>query len=202
MIKIGDTLVSFDVVEQFFCCDLDACLGACCIEGDAGAPLTTKEDEELKALMPEIRPHLTPKATQAIEEEGASYRDPEGDLVTQLIDGGCCVYTCIEKGGMCLCALEKARRAGNQALFKPISCSLYPIRIKDYGTFTAVNYDRWKICRPAEILGRKKGIRVYQFLREPLIRRFGAEWYAELEEAARAYLSSLTPNTYHLTPNT
>ena len=189
MIKIGDTLVSFDVVEKFFCCDLEACKGECCIAGDAGAPLTKEEDEGLQALQPAIRPHLTPAAARTIDEEGPSYRDPEGDLVTQLVEGGCCVYTCMESGGMCLCALEKARRAGDTRMFKPISCSLYPIRVKDYGDFLAVNYDRWKICRPAEALGRRKGMRVYEFLREPLIRRFGEAWYAELEEAAREWLS-------------
>lgn len=188
MIKIGNTLVSFDMVEKFFCCDLDACLGACCIEGDAGAPLTEEEDRLLKELLPEIKPHLTPKALRAIEDEGASYTDPEGETVTQLIEGSACVYTCMEKGGLCLCALEKARRAGAHKLFKPVSCSLYPARIKEYDSFTAVNFDRWKICRPAEALGKKKGIRVYEFLREPLIRRFGKEWYDELELTAREYL--------------
>lgn len=192
MIKIGDTLVSFDVVEKYFCCDLDACLGACCIAGDAGAPLSEEEDVRLKELLPEIKPHITSKAASIIDEEGASYKDPEGETVTQLIDGAACVYTCMEKGGLCLCALEKARRAGNEQIFKPISCSLYPIRVKDYGTFKAVNYDRWKICRPAEVLGKQKGIRVYEFLKEPLIRRFGADWYAELEEAAKAWLSQHT----------
>lgn len=182
-------MVSFDLVEKYFCCDLDACRGECCIAGDAGAPLTDEEDRKLKELMPEIKPHLTDKAAKAIEEEGASYKDPEGDTVTQLIDGAACVYTCMAPGGLCLCALEKARREGNARMFKPISCSLYPVRVKDYGTFKAVNYDRWKICHPAEKLGREKGIRVYEFLKESLIRRFGADWYAELEEAAREWLA-------------
>lgn len=189
MIKIGDTLVSLDVVEKFFCCDLEACKGECCIAGDAGAPLTDEEDRLLKELYPRIKPHLNAKAEKAIEEEGASYKDPEGDTVTQLIEGAACVYTCMEKDGLCLCALEKARRAGANELFKPISCSLYPVRVKDYGSFKAVNYDRWKICRPAETLGSKKGIRVYQFLRDPLIRRFGHEWYDELVLTAKEYLS-------------
>lgn len=188
MIKIGDTLVSLDVVEKFFCCDLDACLGACCIDGDAGAPLSEEEDMEIRKLLPEIMPYLTPKAARAIEEDGPSYKDPEGDTVTQLIEGSACVYTCMEKGGMCLCALEKARREGNERIFKPISCSLYPIRVKDYGSFRAVNYHRWKICRPAEALGKKKGIRVYEFLREPLVRKFGQAWYDELAFTAEEYL--------------
>lgn len=194
MIKIGDTLVSFDIIEKFFCCDLEACKGECCIAGDAGAPLSEQEDAALKELLPEVKPHLSPKAAQAIEEEGPSYRDPEGELVTQLIDGAACVYTCFEKDGLCLCALEKARRAGNEKIFKPISCSLYPIRVKDYGTFKALNYDRWKICRPAEALGKKEGIRVYEFLREPLIRRFGQQWYDELSLAATEWLRQQPQN--------
>lgn len=188
MLKIGDTLVSFDLIEKYFCCDLDSCLGVCCIEGDAGAPITDDEDRRLKEMTDEIKPWLTPKAARTIDLDGASYRDPEGDLVTQLIEGTACVYTCMEKNGLCLCALEKARRAGHEHFFKPISCSLYPARVKDYGTFTAVNYDKWKICRPAEVLGKKKGIRAYEFLREPLIRRFGSDWYAELCIAAREWL--------------
>lgn len=188
MIQIGNTLVSLDLIEKFFCCDLDACLGACCIEGDAGAPLSEEEDRKIKELLPEIKPHLTPKAVEVIESEGASYKDPEGETVTQLIEGSACVYTCIEKNGMCLCALEKARRAGNDKIFKPVSCSLYPVRLKDYGNFIAVNYDRWKICRPAEKAGKEKGIRAYEFLREPLIRRLGREWYDELDLTAREYL--------------
>lgn len=190
MIQIGNTLVSLDIIEKFFCCDLDACKGECCIDGDAGAPLSEDEDRKLKAMIEEIKPHLTPKARAAVENEGPSYIDTEGDLVTQLIEGSACVYTCMEKDGLCLCALEKARRAGNNRMFKPISCSLYPARIKEYDTFTAVNFHRWKICRPAETLGRKKGIRVYEFLKEPLIRRFGKEWYDELELTAREYLKA------------
>ena len=192
MLQIQNTLVSLDMIEKFFCCDLDACLGVCCIDGDAGAPLSEEEDRKLRELMPEVLPLLTPKAARTIEEEGPSYKDPEGETVTQLIEGSACVYTCMEKNGMCLCALEKARRAGNTRMFKPISCSLYPARIKEYDTFTAVNYDRWKICRPAEKLGKEKGIRVYEFLREPLIRRFGQDWYDELDLTAREYLKSIS----------
>lgn len=189
MLQIGNTLVSLDLVEKYFCCDLDKCKGACCIEGDAGAPLLEEEDKALKSMMEDIGNHLSEKARRVIEEEGPSYIDREGDLVTQLIEGSACVYTCFEKEGLCLCALEKARRAnpGSQ-IFKPISCSLYPVRVKEYDSFTAVNFHKWKICRPAESLGHEKGIRAYEFLKEPLTRRFGKEWYDELELTAREYL--------------
>ena len=189
MLQIGHTLVSLDLVERFFVCDLDACLGACCIEGDAGAPLAPGEDERIRAVLPEIMDSLTPSAQRAIREDGSSYIDPDGAEVTQIVEGRDCVYTCYAPGGKCLCALEKACREGRIPDVKPISCRLYPVRLKDYDGFTAVNFHRWKICRPAEALGRKMGVRAYEFLRGPLIARFGEEWYAELELTAKEYLS-------------
>ena len=116
------------------------------------------------------------------------YIDEEGDLVTQIVDGRNCVFTCYGEGGMCQCAIEKAYRAGKTDFYKPISCHLYPLRLQELSRYTAVNFHRWKICKAAEVLGRAKGVRLYQFLKEPLIRRFGAEWYAELEQACKLYL--------------
>lgn len=188
MIQINDTLVSLDVVEKYFECDLDSCLGECCVEGDAGAPLLPEEKERLDTLLSKILPHLLPAAQEVVREQGVSYVDEEGDLVTSIVNGKDCVFTCYAPGGKCLCVLEKLRREGNGEFFKPISCSLYPIRIKDYGGMTAVNYHRWKICKCAEILGRKNGVRVYEFLKEPLIRRFGERWYEELALTAREWL--------------
>lgn len=188
MLQIQDTLVSLDVVERFFCCDLEKCLGECCIEGDAGAPITDEEKAIIERVLPEVWDYLLPAAKKAIEEEGVAYRDIEGDLVTQIVDGKNCVFSCYGSDGMCLCAFEKAFREGKIDFYKPISCHLYPLRIKEYSTFTAVNYHRWKICKCAEVLGRAKGIRVYEFLREPLIRRFGQEWYDELALTCREYL--------------
>lgn len=188
MIQIQNTLVSLDLIERFFVCDLDACLGACCIEGDAGAPLAEGEDSRIEDVLPEIENDLLPRAIREIRESGAAYTDPDGDLVTQIVDGRDCVYTCYAEGGKCLCALEKAFREGRIPDVKPISCRLYPVRLKEYDGFTAVNMHRWKICRPAETLGRRKGIRAYQFLKEPLTARFGEEWYTELEFTAAEYL--------------
>lgn len=195
MLQIQDTLVSLDLIERHFVCNLDACLGECCIEGDAGAPLTEEEDRRLKELMPDILPLLSPAAQRAIKEEGPSYTDPDGDLVTQIVDGKNCVYTCFDKDGKCLCALEKARRAGDVRFFKPISCALYPVRLKEYDGFTAVNFHRWKICKAAEVLGRAKDVRAFEFLKEPLTRRFGTTWYDELELTAREYLRQKSNNT-------
>ncbi len=189
MLEIGkDILVSLDVVERYFHCNLDDCLGECCIEGDAGAPLTEAEAEELRRLLPRIKPYLSPKAREVVEREGVSYIDEDGDLVTQLVDGANCVFTTFGEGGVCLCALEKARREGETDFFKPVSCALYPVRVKEYDGFTAVNYHRWKICKGAEVMGRAKNIRAFEFLQEPLTRRFGKEWYDELAFTAREYL--------------
>ena len=189
MLQIGNTLVSLDLAERFFCCDLDKCLGQCCIEGDAGAPITTEEYKKLEEITPSLMPELLPAAIKVIEEDGVGYTDEEGDLVTSIIDGKNCVYTCYASGGKCLCAIERAYRQGKCDFRKPISCYLYPLRLTEYPTFTAINYHRWKICRSAEINGKELGIRLYQFMKEPLIERFGKDWYDELAEACDAYLA-------------
>lgn len=188
MLQIQDTLVSLDLVERFFCCDLDSCLGECCIEGDAGAPITEDERRKLEELLPVVWDDLLPAAREEIERNGVAYVDEEGDLVTSIIDGRNCVFTTFGNGGMCHCAIEKACRAGMTDFLKPISCHLYPVRLTEYPTFTAVNFHRWKICKCAEILGRSKGIRAYRFLEGPLVRRFGQEWYDELTVACEEYL--------------
>lgn len=190
MLQIGDTLVSLDLIERYFCCDLDSCLGECCIEGDAGAPITNKEYEKLQEITPVVWDELTPAAQRVIEEQGPAYYDEEGDLVTSIVNGRDCVFTTYAPGGMCLCAIEKAYRDGRIKEFcKPQSCHLYPVRLKDFAGFTAVNLHRWKICKCAEVLGTSKRIRAYQFLKAPLTARFGEQWYADLCEAAEAWLA-------------
>ncbi len=188
MLQIKDTLVSLDLAERFFCCDLDTCLGQCCIEGDAGAPITEEERLKLEQVLPLIKDDLLPRALKEIEENGVSYVDEEGDLVTSIIDGKNCVFSTYAPGGKCLCAIEKAFREGKTDFRKPASCYLYPVRLTSYPTFTAVNYHRWNICRCAELLGRKNNIRLYKFLKGPLTDYFGKEWYEELEMACDAYL--------------
>lgn len=189
MLQIGDVLVSLDLAERFFCCDLDKCLGQCCVEGDAGAPLTAEERDALAGAVSEVEEDLSPQAREIIATQGVSYVDEEGDLVTSIVGGKDCVFTCYAPGGKCLCSLERAYSKGRITLRKPMSCYLYPLRLKEYPTFTAVNYHRWKICRSAEANGRKLGVRLYQFMEGPLTERFGAEWYAELREACEAYLA-------------
>lgn len=189
MLQIKDALVSLDLAESFFQCDLDSCLGECCIEGDAGAPITKAEYERLKEIKDVVWDDLLPAARRRIEEASVGYVDEEGDLVTQIVDGRNCVFTTYGPGGMCLCAIEKAFREGRTDFRKPMSCYLYPLRLTEYPTFTAVNYHRWKICKCAEIAGRAKGVRLYQFMSQPLIDCFGQEWYDELCEACQAYLA-------------
>lgn len=180
MFHIQDTIVSLDILEKEFCCDLESCKGCCCIEGDAGAPLTEEEEKKLQAILPVLLPDMTKEARQAVEERGLSYFDPSGERVTQIVNGKDCVFARTDHNGWCYCLIEKAYNAGKIDFKKPISCHLYPIRLSEHPTFTAVEYHRWDICHCARVLGKKQHIPLYRFLREPLIRRFGQEWYDEL----------------------
>ena len=190
MIQIKDTIVSLDLIEEFFCCDIDACHGDCCVEGVAGAPLSEKELETIKHILPQVKDFLSPAGLSVINEEGPAYLDPDGDLVTALIDGAACAFTGFGPDGRCYCALEKACEAGCSDFRKPASCALYPVRIKKYPSFTAVNLHKWKICKPAFALGRKLNLRAYQFLQGPLTDFFGKEWYDELCLTADEYLKA------------
>lgn len=184
MIQIKDTLVSFDVFKEKFLCNLDACKGECCIEGDAGAPLEEEEVEQLEIVLPVIWNDLSPEAQAVINKQGVCYKDNDGDIVTSIVNGKDCVFTCYDERGYCYCAIEKAYRAGKVNFYKPVSCHLYPIRVDNYAGFKAVNYHRWSVCKAAVLLGEKQNLPVYKFLKEPLIRKFGNEWYDELEIAA------------------
>ena len=168
MIIVGNTIVSDDIADCRFRCDLSCCKGACCVEGDSGAPLMEEEVSMLEAVMPQALPLLTPEGRKAVEKQGVAVRDKDGDLGTPLIDGGACAYITHAPDGTALCALQQ--------LYKPISCHLYPIRVEDYGEFTAVNYHQWDICRCA----KGNGEPLYVYLKEPLVRRFGQQWYDEL----------------------
>ena len=175
------------MLREKFICNLDACKGACCVEGDAGAPVELDEIEKLEEVLPVIWEELAPEARAVIDKQGVVYTDCEGDLVTSIVNNKDCVFTCYDEKGCCYCAIEKAYRDGKTDFYKPVSCHLYPIRVGNYGVYKAVNYNRWKICKAAEVLGRKEGVKVYQFLKEPLIRKFGEVWYNELCEVAIEY---------------
>ena len=185
MVQIDDVIVSFDIFKEKFYCDINACKGECCIEGDAGAPLESKEGELLEKVLPVIWDDLSDEAKDIINKQGVCYKDVDGDLVTSIVNGKDCVFTCYDDKGYCLCAIEKAYRDGKTDFYKPISCHLYPIRVGKYGSYKALNYHRWNVCKAAVLLGEKKNTPIYKFLKEPLIRSFGEEWYTELEIAAK-----------------
>lgn len=185
MIQIDDVIVSLDVLEERFCCNLEACKGECCIEGDAGAPVELDEVAELEEVLDVIWDGLSPEAQAVINKQGVVYTDCDGDLVTSIVNNKDCVFTCYDEKGGCYCAIEKAYREGKTKFYKPVSCHLYPIRVKDFGQFKGVNYHRWDVCKAAVLLGKKLDLRVYEFLKEPLIRKFGQAWYDELEDCVR-----------------
>jgi len=184
MIEIGPALVSFDVLRQKFCCNLPACKGACCVLGDAGAPLTITEAGDLEDYLDELRPYMSTDGLLSILELGAWVRDVDGELVTPLIHGKECAYTLFEDG-IAFCSIEKAFNDGVIPFNKPVSCHLYPIRIKEYPDYDAVNYDRWDICNPAREEASHQGLPVYLFVREALIRKYGTEWFEQLDYAAK-----------------
>lgn len=187
MLQIGDKVVALSILDEKFVCDTSICKGACCVQGDAGAPLLEEEIQVLKEIFPVIRPYLRPEAINAIEAQGTHSID-EGDdePVTPLLDDRECVYA-IFNDGIAKCAIELAWTDGKIDFRKPVSCHLYPIRVKEYEKFTAVNYDRWPVCKPAIPNGEKLNVPVYVFCRESVIRRFGKEFFRELEIAAKSF---------------
>ena len=184
MLQINDTIISFDVLQEYFQCDLASCKGICCVEGDCGAPVEESEVAELEAVLPIVWNDLSPKAQAVIKQQGVVCLDVEDEYVTSIVAGEDCVFTCYDADGVCRCAIEKAFREGKTDFYKPVSCHLYPVRVAKYNDFRAVNYHRWSVCRVAEILGKKENIRVYQFLKDALVRKFGEEWYGHLCRAA------------------
>ena len=180
ILEVGGVLISSDLLTEFFCCDYEKCKGACCVEGDAGAPVTLEEIAGIEDALDTVWGDLCASAQAVIDKQGVAYTDKEGDLVTSIVRGKDCVFTCYD-GDSCLCALEKAYRQGKTRFCKPVSCSLYPIREKNFGNgVIGLNYNRWDICRDAIKKGQALGLPLYQFLKEPLIRRFGEDWYQEL----------------------
>lgn len=185
IIEIDDILVSSDIFTEEFCCDLDACKGICCVEGDAGAPVTLDEIGGIEDALDTVWNDMSASAQAVVDKQGVAYTDRDGDLVTSIVGGKDCVFTCYE-GDCCLCTLERAYRSGKTGFCKPISCALYPIREKRLGNgMIALNYNRWDVCRDAVKKGRELHLPVYKFLKEPLIRRFGAEFYEKLCDAGK-----------------
>lgn len=186
MLQIDDTIVSLALIEKKFVCDLAACRGGCCRYGDSGAPLMAEEAAVLERIWSDLWPWLRPEGIRAIEKQGTSITDSDGELVTPLIINEECAYTIMEDN-VYKCGIEAAFNAGAIDFRKPVSCHLFPVRVKRYHNFRAVNYEEWSICKPAVACGAKKNTELYIFLREPLIRAFGEEWYNRLQWAAGEY---------------
>ena len=187
MIQIDDKLISEDLFSEEFVCNLAKCKGICCVDGDAGAPLDEDETKILDEIYPKIKSYLRPEGIEAIEEQGTYTLDFEGDLVTPLVNNAECAYVIFDEKGYTKCAIEKAYEDGVIDWQKPISCHLYPIRITEYSNFSAINYHEWDICSDACTLGKELGVKVYQFLKKPLIRKYGEEFYQTLSEAAEEW---------------
>ncbi|HLV46569.1 MAG TPA: DUF3109 family protein [Flavobacterium sp.] len=186
MFQIGNTIVSDEVLEKEFVCNLSACHGQCCIDGDAGAPLDKEETQILDDIYDKVKPYLRPEGIESIEQQGKWVIGEDQGYETPLINGKECAYVIFD-GKTALCAIEQAYNDKKIDWKKPISCHLYPIRIKEYAQFSAINYHKWYICDDACSLGKELGVTVYQFLKEPLIRKFGEEWYQELEKVAEEW---------------
>ncbi len=187
MFQIGKTLVSESIIDQEFVCNLGACKGACCVEGEAGAPLTAQEAQWLEKHQSLLEPYLPEPGIKALKEQGAYIKLETGEYETPLVDGKECIYTHFEPDGSAHCGIERAYKAGAVDFQKPISCHLYPVRVQEYSEFSAVNYHRWPICSDACVLGASLKVPVYQFVKDALIRKFGEDWYQELTLVAETY---------------
>lgn len=190
MIAHGKTVISQDIFEAHFVCDLTKCKGACCVEGDSGAPLDKEEVLILEKEYEKIKPFLRAEGIKAIAEQGTSTIDEhDGELVTPLVNDKECAYVVFDNKGTTLCGIELAWKQGETSFRKPVSCHLYPIRIQSYSSFDAVNYDKWEICSPACTLGKELKVPVYKFAKDSLIRKYGEPWYNELEIIAKEWLA-------------
>ena len=184
MFQLGKTIVSEDIIEKDFVCNLSACKGACCIDGDAGAPLSKEEADILEEIYPKVKPFLRKEGIEAIEAQGTSTTNDWDEIETPLIDNADCAYVIFDDKKTALGGIEEAFNKGKIDWKKPISCHLYPIRVKDYTEFSAVNYERWDICDDACSLGKELQVPIYKFVKDALIRKFGEDWYSELEKVA------------------
>ncbi|QCX52764.1 DUF3109 family protein [Elizabethkingia sp. JS20170427COW] len=187
MIQIDDKIVSEDILEKNFVCNLSKCKGICCVEGDSGAPLDLDETEILQEIYPKIKDYLRPEGVEAIEKQGTHVVDIDGDMVTPLVNNQECAYVIFDEKGYTKCGIEKAYEDGVIDYQKPISCHLYPIRITKYSTFDALNYDKWDVCKDACTLGEELKVPVYKFVKKPLIRKYGDKFYEELSEVAEVW---------------
>lgn len=186
MLQIGNQIYSFEVFDEQFVCDLEKCLGACCVIGESGAPLEEEEAMLLDEIYPLLKPFLREEAFDYLKINGRHTTDQEDDLVTPLLDGKECAYTVFENN-IAKCGIEKAFHQGAIRFRKPLSCHLYPIRIRSYSQFDAVNYHRWPICQPAVKLGESLKVPVFKFCKDAIVRKYGEQEYSELQSAYKQY---------------
>ncbi len=184
MFQLGKTIVSEEIIENDFICNLNACKGACCIDGDAGAPLENEETHIVKDIYEKIKPFLRQEGIKAIESQGIFIKTDKGEFETPLINGADCAYVIYDDKKVALCAFEEAYNKCDTNWKKPLSCHLYPVRVKEYSEFAAVNYHKWDICDAACSLGKELQVPIYKFVKDALIRKFGEDWYLELEKLA------------------
>jgi hypothetical protein len=187
MFQLGKTIVSEEIIENDFVCNLSACKGACCVDGEAGAPLEESETAILEEIYPKVKPFLRPEGIAAIEAQGTWVTGLDGEAETPLVNGSECAYVIIDDKGTALCGIEEAYNQNEVNWKKPVSCHLYPVRVKQYSEFAAVNYHKWHICHDACSLGTELQVPVYKFVKQALVRKFGEDWYKELEEVAKQH---------------
>ena len=185
MLLIEDKLISEDIFDKHFTCDLSACKGACCVQGESGAPLEEEELAILDDIYEDVKPFLREEGIAFLEKEGKYTQDSDGDWVTTLRDGKECAYTVFDKNGIAVCGIEKAYQAGASEFRKPISCHLYPIRTKKLSEYEAINYHQWPICEPACTCGAKLKMPIYRFCKDAIISKYGEEFYKQLEFAEK-----------------
>ena len=189
MIEIGKTIISQELLQKRFVCDLTACKGACCVEGDGGAPVLDSEVNKLEEVYPIVKKYLPQEGIDAIEAQGTVVVGDDNELETPLVLGKECAFTIFEDDGTAKCGIEKAYLNGEVSFRKPESCSLYPVRLSELGDMTAVNYHHWLICKPACECGDKLDVKTYKFLKKPLIDKFGEEWFDTLEAVDKEFFS-------------
>lgn len=194
MIAIDNVLVSDEIIEEQFVCDLTKCKGGCCVDGDCGAPLTEEEAKIIADIYPSIKPYFTPEYIPEIERQGTHVMDNEYGYVTPTVNGGICVYGITDETGTVKCGIEKAWKEGKTDFRKPISCHLFPIRIISHPGYEAVNYEpRETLCKPACKLGRKLKVPVYKFLKDAIVRKYGDDFYGALDSIADKYYKMRNP---------
>ena len=189
MVEIEDKIISDELFEKKFVCDLQKCKGGCCVEGDSGAPLKSKEIKEIAKNLSIIKSEMSTKGLNAIKNNDFHYVDSDGDKVTKLVDGKECVFVVFDKNNIAKCSIESAYRKNRINFNKPISCHLYPVRVKKYDSFTSINVDSWHVCKPACECGTELNVPVFKFLKDAIVRSWGLDFYHHLDSVYNEFFN-------------